>query len=123
MSPEHTATLLKEFPKIFPRPPGRMEDRWCFECGDGWYELLYKLCKDLQKVIDTENLPQVVASQVKEKFGTLRFYHCGGNGQTKSLIEVAEDMAEAICEVCGDPARLRQKKGSWMQTLCEKHAH
>lgn len=122
MSPENTAALLKNFPKIFPHSPESIETSWCFECGDGWYELLNKLCEDLQEVIDTQNIPQVVASQVKEKFGTLRFYHRGGNGKTKVLIETAEDMAEATCEVCGEPARLRQKKGSWIQTLCDKHA-
>ena len=48
---------------------------WGFSCGDGWYLLIDRLCSSLQWDTDTNKYPQVVATQVKEKYGTLRFYY------------------------------------------------
>lgn len=45
-----------------------------FECGDGWYTLIYVISELL-----TKHDPGIYAVQVKEKFGGLRFYHNGGN--------------------------------------------
>ena len=78
---------------------------WGFEVGDGWYQLIDVLCEALTYTFTTSvevdeedgkrlgiepsnwkgedksryffkvEPPQVVASQVKEKYGTLRFYY------------------------------------------------
>jgi len=48
-------------------------------------------------------MPPVVAKQVKEKYGSLRFRFRGGNDQTRHLIELAEDQAARVCEECGQP--------------------
>jgi hypothetical protein len=50
---------------------------WGFECGDGWFEILWRLCVDLEPLVtglerDTGEQFEVV--QVKQKLGTLRFY-------------------------------------------------
>lgn len=47
---------------------------WGLSCGDGWYHLLDRLSTELQAISDAAGF-QVVADQVKEKFGTLRFYY------------------------------------------------
>lgn len=64
--------------------------------------------------------PQVVAVQVKEKFGTLRFYVDGGDDCTRGMIRIAEAMSGVMCEECGAPGR--STTSGWIQTLCEKHA-
>lgn len=63
---------------------------------------------------------QVVAVQVKEKFGGLRFYTDGGDEQTYAMIRMAESMAVRTCEDCGNPGTTRY--GGWHRTLCDKHA-
>jgi hypothetical protein len=63
---------------------------------------------------------QVVATQVKEKFGGLRFYVSGGDEKTNAYIMFAEAMSYKICEVCGKPGR--QRGSSWLVTLCDEHA-
>jgi hypothetical protein len=63
--------------------------------------------------------PQVVAVQIKEKFGSLRFYYDGGNQFCRGVISLAEEMSACICEVCGDFGKMR--KGGWIRTLCDKH--
>jgi len=65
-------------------------------------------------------VPQVVATQVKEKFGGLRFYYTGGDDYINGVVAMAELMSERTCEECGDPGQLYIK--GWHKTLCVKHA-
>lgn len=122
MKPELDAALCEKFPKIF---RDRYEDKrttamcWGFECGDGWFELLMDLCKNIQKYCD-EIGSQVVAVQVKEKFGGLRFYVDRGDDHIYNLISEAELRSERTCEVCGIPGEVYG--GSWLKTLCVTHA-
>jgi hypothetical protein len=67
-----------------------------------------------------EACPQVVASQVKEKFGTLRFYYYGGDDVVSGIERMAESMSAVMCEECGSPGKPRS--GGWIQTLCDAHA-
>jgi hypothetical protein len=63
--------------------------------------------------------PQVVAEQVKEKFGTLRFYYRGGDDYVGGAVSLAESLTEVTCEACGAPGE-RGGKG-WITTLCQTH--
>lgn len=56
--------------------------------------------------------------QVKEKYGTLRFY-CGGNGVINKYIRLAERLSAHTCEVCGKRGQLDQN-GGWYSTLCKE---
>jgi len=64
-------------------------------------------------------IEQLVATQIKEKFGGLRFYCNGGDEFTEGLIQMAEIMAECTCEVCGKPGSARNS--GWIKTLCDEH--
>ncbi len=68
----------------------------------------------------SEACAQVVAVQVKEKFGTLRFYYEGGDEYVSGIVAMAESMSGRICEECG--AEGKQRGGGWIQTLCDTHA-
>lgn len=56
-------------------------------------------------------------SQVKEKFGGLRFY-CPGNERINQYVNFAEHLAEITCEECGKPGKLRERRG-WLATECD----
>ena len=45
-----------------------------------------------------ESIPQVTLDQVKEKFGTLRFYYSGGDDYISGLVSMAESMTGVTCE-------------------------
>jgi hypothetical protein len=64
-------------------------------------------------------IPQVVAVQVKEKFGGLRFYINGGDDYCRDIISFAESLSYSICEVCGrtDELVATTQKG-WNRTTC-----
>lgn len=64
--------------------------------------------------------PQVVAVQVKEKFGTLRFYYDGGDQYVRGIDSMAESMSARTCEVCGNPGKVYHN--GWVTTLCPTHA-
>ena len=117
---------------------------WGFECGNGWYHIIRALCSNIQHHIDwkekqrnvtirfnnttaPENvrpvpdvIPQVTVDQVKEKFGTLRFYYSGGNDYIDGLVSMAESISSVIWEVCGNSGSTLGR--GWLTTLCEKHA-
>jgi len=127
MKQELDAALCAKYPKIFPDRHSPMSETcmcWGFECGDGWYDLLDKLCACIQSYIDAnhENDPtkQVLAAQVKEKFGTLRFYYRGGDELIAGMVWFAEYFSYSVCEVCGDPGRIRRT--GWISVLCDLHA-
>jgi hypothetical protein len=67
-----------------------------------------------------EAVEQVVATQVKEKFGGLRFYYNGGDDYIRGVVDMAEEMSYCTCEVCGSPGKLRRT--GWYHTLCDQHA-
>lgn len=61
-----------------------------------------------------------VASQVKEKFGGLRFYVNGATDKHWNYITFAESMSYRICEECGSPGK--PYYDGWHRTLCDVHA-
>lgn len=70
-----------------------------------------------------ELVEQVVAKQIKEKFGTLRFYYDGGDEFIRGLDSMAASMSSVVCEVCGSPGSSRStKKQRWVLVLCDRHA-
>lgn len=178
MNEQLDVALCNKYPKIFAERHKSMQETamcWGFEHGDGWYDIIDKLCLNIQGHIDwsrnarvsalrfnramaraitgdikglehyyssrsesyrNKNIedalikkefrpvpdacPQVVAVQVKEKFGTLRFYIDGGDETIFGLIRMAESLSAVTCERCGNKAKTRG--GSWLLTLCDEHA-
>jgi hypothetical protein len=57
-------------------------------------------------------------SQVKEKFGELRYYHSGSSERIHTLVRMAEYLSSVTCEQCGEPGKLRGK--GWLKTECDK---
>lgn len=127
MREELDKALCAKYPKIFAdRNKSMMETCMCwgFEHGDGWYNIIDQLCANIQHYIDWKNddsevVPQVVAEQVKEKFGSLRFYYRGGDDRIRGMVSMAESMTEVTCEECGSPGKTRGV--GWIYTACDDH--
>lgn len=134
MKKELDEALCAKYPKIFRDRHAPMTETamcWGFDVGNGWYQILDSLCGNIQHYVDWKNrsaeagykdfkpVPQVVAVQVKEKFGGLRFYYEGGDENISGMVRMAESWASHTCEECGQPGKHRS--GSWIRTLCDKH--
>ena len=78
------------------------------------------LKRDVKFREPTAACPQVVALQVKEKFGTLRFYTSGGDQYTRGVESMADAMSSVTCEECGNAGKLLTT--GWYRTLCKTHA-
>jgi hypothetical protein len=102
------------FPKMFSGKYGGIA------VGAGWFDLLNSTCQIIQSHLDWKpDVPQVVVEQVKEKFGTLRFYYQGGDEFIQGVVALAEHMSGKICEECGAPGATGGT--GWVTTLCETH--
>lgn len=113
---EHLAGIVEVLSRI---PDGW--GRW-ISCDAGWYPLITELGAELA-AID----PNYVVHQIKEKFGTLRFYtDTKAEGERlqrfEALIAGAETRSANTCERCSSsPAELHVSKAaplSRIKTLC-----
>ena len=132
MKQELDEYLCKVYPKLFVNRDKSMTETcmcWGFECGDGWFNILNQLCQNIQHYIDWKNskeeiVKQVTVDQVKEKFGTLRFYYTGGDDYIRGMVTMAESMSGVTCEECGKPATTNLPtliQGGWVRTVCIEH--
>ena len=77
-------------------------------------ELLDKRFRELS--IAEAGVPE--AAQVKEKFGTLRFYVHGATDEQYAMIRFAENLSSTICEVCGS-MKGRLNNNGWIRCRCK----
>lgn len=70
-------------------------------------------------------IPSVCVDQIKEKFGTLRFYYNGGDDHIAGMVSFAEFLSGQTCQITGQPGSLHRKgKGyPWYKTLSETKAN
>jgi hypothetical protein len=100
----------------------RLKTRGWYGCiaPDGWKDIVLK-ADEMLSFID----PDYEIHQIKEKFGTLRYYY----GSTVTHGSVQSDIMRAIetwaerrsaftCETCGKFGELREL--SWIRTLCDE---
>lgn len=118
--------LFNKYPKIFVGKDLPIDESlmsFGIECGDGWYWLIDNLCESIQNYIDNNfhlNISQVIATQIKEKFGGLRFYYSNGNDLIDGMVWFAENLSYKICEVCGSTKNVSQNDIGWIYTRCDK---
>lgn len=115
--------MTKKYPNLY-----RMNT--FIECGPGWFPLLDDLSKGLELMIlelklqqgkdileieEDSELPCV--TQVKEKYGSLRFYMSEFTDNMEELIEKAEKKSSETCEGCGKKGRVVSE--CWHNCVCE----
>lgn len=116
MKKETFDSLKLQYPILFSQVDG-------IYCGDGWINLIKQLCH----VIDQEmiSIPEEVhqeiyASQIKQKFGGLRWYMNQSTPFINGAIRMAEQQSCFICEACGNTGKLVNKNG-WFFVACPIH--
>lgn len=96
--------LCERYPDLFGdrhATPYESSMCWGFECDDGWFTLINDLCAAISSHVRAGTSTPVVARQVKEKLGRLRFRFRGGDDEIRRLVRLAEDLSETTCETCG----------------------
>lgn len=136
MNQELQNQLVAKYPSIFREYHGDPKVTcmaFGIECGNGWYDLIDNLCDAVQSHADYVNrlFPRmkfaVVAAQVKEKYGTLRFYadfmydtdEAAGSDSSillkhinhiNGMISFAEKLSGTTCEFCGGKCTCEAEK-------------
>jgi hypothetical protein len=176
MKTELQQKIFDKYPKMFgdrTKPKTETCMCWGLEVGDGWYNIIDTLCEALTYTyttsvqVDEEDgkrlgikpysdsyyfsiePPQVIATQVKEKFGTLRFYYreeyseeitslyqTGKYPDLQKIIDrysnyidgvvhFAETASGRTCEETGQPGELHATGGTrmgWLKVLNKEYA-
>lgn len=163
--------LCEAFPLLYADRHGPKEKTcmyWGFP-GDGWFDLLWNLSENLEKLLQEIQEEQYLcacghtkeahtrlrlkfwkgakckhlfeyraqatpcfcfgfqpvfprAAQVKEKFGTLRFYMTNYSPSIRSIINTYLCISGYTCEICGNTEGRKCSiglSGSWVKTYCE----
>jgi len=89
------------------------------ECYQGWHNIIWDLTQAIENYMGNNNAPQdMQITQIKQKFGGLRFYTNKGDGTIWGMIRFAEDQSYKICEKCGERGTL-DTEFAYVITLCE----
>jgi len=109
----------------FFKPDPRLQNNlmaFGFENGPGWNDLIDELCSKIEKLFNEKYKKQkknFEVFQVKEKFGTLRFYVSSAPDEIFDLIDEYESLSSRTCEKCGEYGTLHTTNGWYLMTLCE----
>ena len=129
MKKELQNKLFEKYPTIFRQKDlDRTITAMCYGicCGDGWFDLIDEMCGNIQNRMENVNRGKddndhliCEATQVKEKWGGLRFYVQGSDDYIDGVIDLAESMSYRICSHCGSPSTPQKNRG-WIYTMCDQ---
>lgn len=112
--------MNKEWNKLVEKHKPLLDEYKSAPVGKGWWILIDSACSLME---DKEMKPEGF-TQIKEKFGGLRFYFGVSNLKDKSwpkmdqFIGSIEYMSWFICEDCGSHDNVTTE-GNWKKTLCK----
>lgn len=133
---EFAKLLTKTCPILWRVPEGQTSAEKPY-VGKGWQKIVLDLSVAIEaeimscrEIIPLDKFPYV--SQVKEKFGGLRFYVSSIpapiSESVSELIRKAENDSYHTCDKCGEPGKARshwpdlpEVHFGWIRTLCEPH--
>jgi predicted DNA-binding protein YlxM (UPF0122 family) len=110
--------IYDKYPALYRQKDLSMQETcmcWGICVGDGWYKIIDKMSKQLTAYNDKHSL-MTEATQVKEKFGTLRVYLNQSNSIIDKIVAEAEVASAKTCEICGKPGKLYTK--GWCKVRC-----
>jgi hypothetical protein len=121
-----TEDIINKYPKIFEPYNGNPNGINWHGVPEGWLPIIDKLCVCIQSYIDNHvsytkdgryKPAQIRCSQMKEKFGGLRFYTDGHDEVIEGMIKMAEHLCDNTCQDCGSEEDLGMTTG-WISVLC-----
>jgi hypothetical protein len=121
VSPELERALVNEYPRLFVdygAAPKHSPVAFAFDCGDGWFDLLDILCAQpvvLDLAEDGREVQPLRTMQIKQKYGTLRFYVGPATDEPFALIAFAEALSARGYETFGNKGHIRGT--TWLQSL------
>lgn len=91
----------------------------------GWYDLVDRLCNDIEVSLGPAGCEGFAVLQLKEKLAGLRFNFLHRDREVRqrvrALVDAAELKSSETCQRCGAAASVRNH-GGWLTALCDVHA-
>lgn len=120
--------IITKYPKIFKQYVGNPGGvNW--EIPRGWIKVIDWMCGTIQGYVDGyvshskdgEWRPQqVVCTQIKEKWGGLRFYTHGADKYVDGIVAMATHICYDTCIMCGSNEDVTVTNDGWVMYLCDK---
>lgn len=127
-----TKELIENHPRIFQPYGGNPFNVNWMDLPKGWVSIVHHLCSCIQNYIDNRvryvdgkevKTPQVMCTQMKEKFAGLRFYYNGGDDFIDGMVRMASHLSYYTCEECGNSTNGEPINiNGWLTTLCQNCA-
>lgn len=102
--------LVERFPALFRNLP------WGIECGAGWWDLIENLCEEIDSICQDKGYDFYI-TDIKEKFGGLRFCLNQVTDEIEDIIQFYEEKSFEVCEECGSPGEIYDD--FWVVTRCQ----
>lgn len=85
----------------------------------GWRNAFgIQMCKEIKTALKKNNyLKKYRITQIKEKYGSLRWYDAGAPEEVYKIISKYEKISTKTCIICGKPAKYISK--DWISPYCE----
>ena len=92
---------------------------WLDLMPDGWRKFFgEQMVEEIAQALKGEEL---IITQIKEKFGGLRFYCHGTTKEVYDVISKYEQLSKLVCIRCG--AKATKISMGWISPFCDKCAH
>ena len=91
------------------------------DLDSGWRKNFgIKICKDIRRQLIKEGrLFSYRITQIKEKYGELRWYDNGSSDEIQKIIAKYEDISRRTCIICGKPAT--KISSGYVCPFCDEH--
>lgn len=92
------------------------------EMPDGWRRAFgEQMCEEIARELEANNMSDTYhVLQIKEKYGSLRWYDNGFTEHGNEIISKYEELSKRTCISCGEPATLVST--GWISPWCDKCA-
>lgn len=121
--------LIQKYPKIFQQYEGNPGMVNWSGIPKGWIPIIDDLCGSIQSYVDNTSRwskelerfaspEQVVCTQMKEKYGGLRFYTNNHDDVVEGMITMAEYLCDNTCQDCGSKEDLGKTTRGWISRIC-----
>ena len=106
-----------------------------FECNNGWFYIINDASFELEQINRSFSNPEykVVAFQIKDKFGSLRYYvefsdalvedepvYNKVSNKVYTILQKVENLSSKVCQSCAGELSVRNSTKGYKEVYCEK---
>jgi len=115
MDSQKTNELYEKFPHLYRERTAPLESShmpWGFQCGDGWYKIIYEMSKKIDKISPEGEHAPAISLVSRHEDGTLYVAVSNITPPVADIVTSATEQSRLTCEFCAyTPAFLRTTKG------------